>query len=106
MAQATWAQRPLCGSSWALEYPYCHQMITQTHPKGEGFPEKTNFRKFSDATNRQNNSNFGYLLSIGLCTEVDGRKERANSKFGAFWGEGGHGSGYMGRGHYVGPHGR
>ena len=21
-------------SLWVLEYPYCHQMITQTHPRG------------------------------------------------------------------------
>ena len=20
---------------WVLKYPYCHQMITQTHPRGE-----------------------------------------------------------------------
>ena len=25
---------PLRGSPWALKYPYCHQMITQTQPRG------------------------------------------------------------------------
>ena len=35
MAQATWARRPLRGSPWVFRYPYCHQMITQTHPKGD-----------------------------------------------------------------------
>ena len=34
MARARWAQWPLHGSPWALKYPYCHQMITQTHPRG------------------------------------------------------------------------
>ena len=24
------------GSPGVLKYPYCHQMITQTHPKGVG----------------------------------------------------------------------
>ena len=23
------------GPIWALKYPYCHQMITQTHPRGD-----------------------------------------------------------------------
>ena len=23
-------------SPWVLKYPYCHQMITQTHPRGNG----------------------------------------------------------------------
>ena len=36
MARARWAQWPLRGSPWALKYPYCHQMITQTHPRGNG----------------------------------------------------------------------
>ena len=26
--------RGLPGSLWVLEYPYCHQMTTQTHPRG------------------------------------------------------------------------
>ena len=26
------AFRPLPGSPWVLEYPYCHEMITQTYP--------------------------------------------------------------------------
>ena len=34
MARARWAHWPLLGSPWALKYPYCHQMITQTHPRG------------------------------------------------------------------------
>ena len=34
MARARWAQWPLHGSPWVLKYPYCHQMITQTHPRG------------------------------------------------------------------------
>ena len=42
MARARWAQWPLCGFPWALKYPYCHQMITQTHSGGEeGFPKKS-----------------------------------------------------------------
>ena len=28
-----WALRPLHGSPWVLKYLYCHQMITQTHPR-------------------------------------------------------------------------
>ena len=36
MARATRAQWPLRGTLWALKYPYCHQMITQTHPRGNG----------------------------------------------------------------------
>ena len=36
MAPATWAKGPLFGSPWVLKYLYCHQMITQTHPKGDG----------------------------------------------------------------------
>ena len=34
MARARWAQQPLRGSPWVLKYPYCHQIITQTHSKG------------------------------------------------------------------------
>ena len=34
MARVRWAQWPLRGSPWALKYPYCHQMITQTQPRG------------------------------------------------------------------------
>ena len=34
MARARWAQWPLRGSPWVLKYPYCHQMITQTQPRG------------------------------------------------------------------------
>ena len=36
MARARWAKWPLRGPSWALKYPYGHQMITQTHPRGYG----------------------------------------------------------------------
>ena len=35
MAWAKGAQRPLRGSPWVLKYPYCHQMITQIHPRGD-----------------------------------------------------------------------
>ena len=34
MAWARWAQWPLHGSPWALKSPYCHRMMTQTHPRG------------------------------------------------------------------------
>ena len=34
-AQATWAQRPLRGSPWVLKFPYHHQMITHTDPRGQ-----------------------------------------------------------------------
>ena len=34
MARARWAQWPIHGSPWVLKYSYCHQMITQTHPRG------------------------------------------------------------------------
>ena len=46
---ATWAWRPQHGSHWVLKYPYCHQMITQTHPQGrrKSFGQK---RKISSAT--------------------------------------------------------
>ena len=36
MARATWAQRAVGESLWVLRYLFCHQMITQTHPKGDG----------------------------------------------------------------------
>ena len=35
MDRAIWAQWPLHGSPWVLNDPYCHQMITQTHPSGD-----------------------------------------------------------------------
>ena len=36
LARAGWAKwPPLRGSPWALKYLYCHQMITQTHPRGK-----------------------------------------------------------------------
>ena len=34
MTQARWAQWSLRGPPLVLKYPYCHQMITQTHPRG------------------------------------------------------------------------
>ena len=34
MARARWAHQPLHGSRWVFKYLYCHQMITQTHPRG------------------------------------------------------------------------
>ena len=41
MARVRWAQWPLRGTPWALKYPYCHQVITQTQPRGNRrFSEK------------------------------------------------------------------
>ena len=41
MARPRRAQWPLHGTPWALKYPYCHQMITQTQPRGNRrFSEK------------------------------------------------------------------
>ena len=34
MAWPTWAEWQLRGSPRVLKYPYCHQMVTQTHRKG------------------------------------------------------------------------
>ena len=46
MARAIWACRPLGGSQWVLKYPYCHSIITQTHPRGDRrVSEKGEFRK-------------------------------------------------------------
>ena len=72
MARARWAQWPLHGSPWVLKYPYCHQMITQTHPRGE--------RRVSEK------GNFGNLVGV--------TKQPTQRQFRGFWG--GHGSGYMG----------
>ena len=46
MARARWARWSLRGSPWAPKYPYCHQMITQTHPMGqhEGFGKSRNVK--------------------------------------------------------------
>ena len=65
-------------ASWVLEYPYCHQMITQTHSRGEQRVSETNqiFEKLQVPVNSRNNSNSG-----------------------AFGG-GGDGLGYMDLGHY------
>ena len=54
MAQARWAQWPLRGSQLALRYPYCHQMITQTHPRGN-----RRVSEFQVSLNSLRNSNFG-----------------------------------------------
>ena len=35
MAQVPWAYRSLRGSPWVLKYPCCHQMTTQTRPRGD-----------------------------------------------------------------------
>ena len=46
MARAIWAWWPLRGSPWVLKYPYCHEIITQTHPRGDtSVLEKGEFRK-------------------------------------------------------------
>ena len=40
-----------CGSPGVLKYPYCHQMIIQTHPRGDRrISEKINFSEISGAT--------------------------------------------------------
>ena len=68
------AQRPLCGSPWMLKYPYCHPMITQTHPGvTEGFQKRSNFEKFAGATKQPIERENGPIL-IGK---------------GPFWGGGG-----------------
>ena len=42
---------------WVLEYPYCHQMISQTHPKGDKIVEGKNriFANFQVPLNNCNN---------------------------------------------------
>ena len=51
MAWARWAQWPLHTPSWVLKYPYCHQMITQTHPRGnKKVLEKLKCEKSSSVT--------------------------------------------------------
>ena len=35
MARARRVQWPLHGCPWVPKYPYCHQMIPQTHPRGD-----------------------------------------------------------------------
>ena len=58
MAQATWARQPLHGSLWVLQYPCCHQMITQTTPGAtEGLQKKSRF--FQVPLNSPSKSNFG-----------------------------------------------
>ena len=56
MARATWAQRPLRGSLWVLKYPYCHQMMTQTHPRGDrrGSEKKSRTSKNFHLIQREN----------------------------------------------------
>ena len=34
MARARWALWPLRGPPWVLKHRHCHQMITQTHSRG------------------------------------------------------------------------
>ena len=65
MAGATWAQRPLRGSPWALKYPYCQEMITQTHPRADRqVSEKLEFlKKFSDANKQPNQCENGLFLT-------------------------------------------
>ena len=58
MARATWAQWPLHGSPWALKYLYCHQMITQTHPRGNRrVSEKSKCENLQVSLNSLRNSN-------------------------------------------------
>ena len=61
MARARWAQWPLRGCPWALMYPYCHQMITQTQPRGNRrVSEKVEMLKnFQVPLNSLHNNNFG-----------------------------------------------
>ena len=61
MAQATWAYRPLRGSPWVLKYPYCHQMTTQPHRRGDRrVLKKVDFSKnFRCHLKNFNNNNFG-----------------------------------------------
>ena len=48
MALATWAQEPLPGSLWVPVHLYCHQMMTQTHPKAVRGPwENIKYLNFS-----------------------------------------------------------
>ena len=61
MTRATWAQRPLRGSLWVLKYPYCHQMITQTHPTGD--------KRISASQNLKNSIAFGKATSQRICRE-------------------------------------
>ena len=59
MARATWTQRPPHGYPWVLEYLYCHQMSTQTHPRcGRRVSEKVAFRRFQVPLDSLNNGNF------------------------------------------------
>ena len=60
MARARWAQWPLRGPPWVLKHPYCHQMITQTHPRGSRrVSEKSgNVKNFQVSLNSLRNSNF------------------------------------------------
>ena len=47
MARATWAEQRLHGSPRVLKYLYCHQMTTQTHPRGDRrVSKKVKFLKF------------------------------------------------------------
>ena len=61
MARAIWAWQPLRGSPWVLKYPYCHQIITQTHPRGNRrVSEKVEFLEILQVSlNSLHNGNFG-----------------------------------------------
>ena len=58
MDRARWAQWPLRGPSWALKYSYCHQMITQSHPRGNRFQKKSKCEKSSSVTKQPTQQQF------------------------------------------------
>ena len=67
MARARWAQWPLRGSPWVLKYPYCHHMITQTHPRGNRRASKeSKCEFFSNVTKRLTQRQFwGFRRAYG-----------------------------------------
>ena len=76
----TRAPRQIRGSPWVLEYTYCHQMITENHPRGtRKVPEKV---KFSGATKTTK------TITISGPSRAPWPRPHGPS------------------GHYVGPHGR
>ena len=49
MALDTWALQLIREFLWVQEYPYHHQMMTQTHPKAVGkLSEKVNFSQICE----------------------------------------------------------
>ena len=60
MARAKWAWRLLCVFPWVLKYLYCHQLINQTHPRGNRrVLEKVKFYFPSASTPRNAQQNRG-----------------------------------------------